>query len=139
MFYDENCSKWKTKKLRGFSFSINIANFEAFLKRIKLFKNFFFLKISSVFNSCCSNVYYLVIMTSDLWHSTTVLPSNSPYLGPGISSELEIVNWKYEVSQLLIHCFTPNSLDNYGAYSIPRKTVNWEECFEICGLEGLKK
>ena len=34
----------KRKKLRGFSFSINIANFEAFLSVFKLSKNLFFLK-----------------------------------------------------------------------------------------------
>ena len=32
------------KKLHGFSFSINIANFEAFLSVFKLSKNLFFLK-----------------------------------------------------------------------------------------------
>ena len=37
----------KRKKLHGFSFSINLANFEAFLYRIKLAKNFFFLKSAS--------------------------------------------------------------------------------------------
>ena len=34
----------KRKKLRGFSFSINMANFEAFLLVFKLTKNLFFLK-----------------------------------------------------------------------------------------------
>ena len=34
----------KQKKLRGLSFSINIANFEAFLLVFKLTKNFLFLK-----------------------------------------------------------------------------------------------
>ena len=34
----------KRKKLRGFSFSINMANFEAFLLVFKLIKNLFFLK-----------------------------------------------------------------------------------------------
>ena len=34
----------KRKKLRGFSFSIDIANFEAFLSVFKLTKNPFFLK-----------------------------------------------------------------------------------------------
>ena len=34
----------KQKKLRGFSFSINIANFEAFLQTKKLISNLFFLK-----------------------------------------------------------------------------------------------
>ena len=34
----------KRKKLHGFSFSINIANFEAFLSIFKLTKNLFFLK-----------------------------------------------------------------------------------------------
>ena len=34
----------KRKKLRGFSFSINIANFEAFRRTKKLISNLFFLK-----------------------------------------------------------------------------------------------
>ena len=34
----------KQKKLPGFSFSINIANFEAFLQTKKLISNLFFLK-----------------------------------------------------------------------------------------------
>ena len=34
----------KQKKLRGFSFSMNIANFEAFRWRKKLISNLFFLK-----------------------------------------------------------------------------------------------
>ena len=41
----------------------------------------------------------------------TVLPTNSCFLGPGISRELEI-------SQLLIHCFPPNSLNHYNAYTV---------------------
>ena len=40
--------KEKQKKLRGFSFSINIANFEAFLSVFKLTKNLFFLKSDSI-------------------------------------------------------------------------------------------
>ena len=86
-------------------------------------------------------IFHTMNMTEDFILNISEYSATSQFtfLGPGISSELEIVNWKYEVSQLLIHCFTPNSLDNYGAYSIPRKTVNWEEYFEIYGLEGLKK
>ena len=38
----------KRKKLRGFSFSINIANFEAFLSVFKLTTNLFFLKSERV-------------------------------------------------------------------------------------------
>ena len=34
----------KQKKLRGFSFSINMANFEAFRRTKKFISNFFFLK-----------------------------------------------------------------------------------------------
>ena len=34
----------KRKKLRGFSFSINMANFEAFFRTKKLISNLFFLK-----------------------------------------------------------------------------------------------
>ena len=36
----------KRKKLRGFSFSINMANFEAFCRTKKLISNLFFLKRS---------------------------------------------------------------------------------------------
>ena len=42
----------KRKKLHGFSFSINIANFEAFLSRIKLIKNLLFLKSVILSNNC---------------------------------------------------------------------------------------
>merc|ERR1712001_331049 len=38
----------KRKKLHGFSFSINIANFEAFLLVFKLTKNLFFLKSATL-------------------------------------------------------------------------------------------
>ena len=41
--------KWK--KLHGFSFSINIANFEAFLSVFKLTKNLFFLKSVLLFGT----------------------------------------------------------------------------------------
>ena len=41
----------KRKKLRGFSFSINIANFEAFLSVFKLTKNLFFLKSDTTIES----------------------------------------------------------------------------------------
>ena len=44
------------KNLHGFSFSINIANFEAFLQRIKLTKNLLFLKsdmyVSTYLTNC---------------------------------------------------------------------------------------
>ena len=39
----------KQKKLRGFSFSINIANFEAFLSVFNLIKNLFFVKSAYLF------------------------------------------------------------------------------------------
>ena len=39
----------KRKKLRGFSFSINIANFEAFLSVFKLTKNPLFLKSADLY------------------------------------------------------------------------------------------
>ena len=39
----------KRKKLHGFSFSINIANFEAFLSVFKLTKNLFFLKSVGIY------------------------------------------------------------------------------------------
>ena len=39
----------KRKKLHGFSFSINIANFEAFLSVFKLTKNLFFLKSGKLY------------------------------------------------------------------------------------------
>ena len=41
----------KRKKLHGFSFSINIANFEAFLSVFKLTKNLFFLKSEKICRS----------------------------------------------------------------------------------------
>ena len=40
----KNALNEKRKKLRGFSFSINIANFEAFCWTKKLISNLFFLK-----------------------------------------------------------------------------------------------
>ena len=40
----KNALNEKRKKLRGFSFSINMANFEAFRRTKKLISNFFFLK-----------------------------------------------------------------------------------------------
>ena len=41
----------KRKKLRGFSFSINMANLEAFLSVFKLSKNLFFLKSAKLINA----------------------------------------------------------------------------------------
>ena len=40
----KNALNEKRKKLRGFSFSINMANFEAFFRTKKLISNLFFLK-----------------------------------------------------------------------------------------------
>ena len=41
----ESCSKWKTKKkLRGFSYDKNIANFEAFCRDKNFSKNLIFLR-----------------------------------------------------------------------------------------------
>ena len=40
----KNALNEKQKKLRGFSFSINMANFEAFRRTKKLISNLFFLK-----------------------------------------------------------------------------------------------
>ena len=40
----KNALNEKRKKLRGFSFSINMANFEAFRRTKKLISNLFFLK-----------------------------------------------------------------------------------------------
>ena len=40
----KNALNEKQKKLRGFSFSINMANFEAFCRTKKLISNLFFLK-----------------------------------------------------------------------------------------------
>ena len=45
----KNALNEKRKKLRGFSFSINMANFEAFCRTKKLISNLFFLK--SVYSS----------------------------------------------------------------------------------------
>ena len=47
----------KRKKLRGFSFSINIANFEAFCWTKKLISHLFFLK-----SEVCSSVYELKVV-----------------------------------------------------------------------------
>ena len=38
----------KRKKLSGFSFSVNVANFEAFCRTKKLISNLFFLKSDSI-------------------------------------------------------------------------------------------
>ena len=46
----------KRKKLRGFSFSINMANFEAFCRTKKLISNLFFLK-SEVLYFCISTCF----------------------------------------------------------------------------------
>ena len=43
----------KRKKLCGFSFSINIPNFKAFLQRIKLTKNLFFVKSDGLATPIC--------------------------------------------------------------------------------------
>ena len=48
----KNALNEKRKKLHGFSFSINIANFEAFLWTKKLISNLFFLKSAQVSNLC---------------------------------------------------------------------------------------
>ena len=40
----------KRKKLSGFSFSINMANFEAFCRTKKLISNLFFLKSDAMLN-----------------------------------------------------------------------------------------
>ena len=47
----------KRKKLRGFSFSINIANFEAFLLVFKLTKNPLFLKSDVVVHSSIHDLH----------------------------------------------------------------------------------
>ena len=49
----------KQKQLRGLSFSINIANFEAFLWVFKLTKNLLFLK-SDVLNKCIVHIVYQI-------------------------------------------------------------------------------
>ena len=55
----------KRKKMCGFSFSINIANFEAFLSVFKLTKNLFFLKSGEKVNAdlpkfiSLMNLYYV--------------------------------------------------------------------------------
>ena len=46
----KNARNEKRKKLHGFSFSINIANFEAFLWTKKLISNLFFLKSGKLHN-----------------------------------------------------------------------------------------
>ena len=52
----KNALNEKRKKLRGFSFSINMANFEAFRRTKKLISNLFFLKsVYPHFQSCRVN------------------------------------------------------------------------------------
>ena len=48
----------KQKKLRGVSFSINMANFEAFRQTKKMISNLFFLK--SVYLGICINVMIII-------------------------------------------------------------------------------
>ena len=48
----KNALNEKRKKLRGFSFSINMANFEAFRRTKKLISNLFFLKSGLVSDFC---------------------------------------------------------------------------------------
>ena len=52
----------KRKKLRGFSFSINMANFEAFLLVFKLTKNPLFLKSEYVITILHTPKYVLVLV-----------------------------------------------------------------------------
>ena len=51
----------KRKKLRGFSFSINIANFEVFL--LVLTKNLFYLESESILTLQSENIQKLLILT----------------------------------------------------------------------------
>ena len=67
-----------------------------------------------------------------------VLPPNSRFLGPGISRELEIVNWNHAVSHLLIHCFSPYSLAHCCALSIENPWIG-RDFFKIRELEIFKK
>ena len=53
----------KRKKIRGFSFSINIANFEEFLLVFKLTKNLFYLKSESILTLQSENIQKLLILT----------------------------------------------------------------------------
>ena len=54
----KNTLNEKRKKLRGFSFSINMANFEALRRTKKLISNLFFLKSGLLCKTIQTVVYY---------------------------------------------------------------------------------
>ena len=54
----KNALNEKRKKLLGFSFSINMANFEAFCRTKKLISNLFFLKSDQLLSTQTSDVKF---------------------------------------------------------------------------------
>ena len=65
----------KRKKLHGFSFSINMANFEAFCQTKKLISNLFFLKSVDVIIKRVLYTFELIIIHS---YTSSALNSNHP-------------------------------------------------------------
>ena len=63
----------KRKKLHGFSFSINIANFEAFLQRIKLIKNLLFLQSAYVYFFSTTQAIYVIILQPPSPHGGDII------------------------------------------------------------------
>ena len=61
----KNALNEKRKKLRGFSFSINMANFEAFCRTKKLISNLFFLKSDQLINYVVMAFKYYLMVIKD--------------------------------------------------------------------------
>ena len=97
------------KKLRGFSFSINIANLEAFLQRIKLTKNLFFQK--SGFSACCSlclTCFLLDLLNSlrHLWKlSTSTFLCKQSIVYTAVLSTVDV--YQFESYLYKIHALAP--------------------------------
>ena len=77
--------KMKNEKNCGFSFSINIANFESFPQRIKLTKNLLFLKSDVLCTLYNIHVGYIICFLKNLggkkWSFTLPFPFSSYYHG----------------------------------------------------------
>ena len=99
--------------LLGFSFSINIANFEAFLSVFKLTTNPLFLK-----SVCLDKIFFYLILATSIWHIIFFSKchfnwvwSNSPALNGQTSIKCVInfffhSNWM-KLGDVLVH------IDNY--------------------------
>ena len=95
------------KKLRGFSFSINMANFEAFCRTKKLISNLFFLKSDK---SIWLQLFFISQQIS--WPSAIVKPSFYPF------------------PMSLIICFSIiNIIDIYNEYII--KKFKWSKTMPL--------